>query len=104
MVDGRQVTLENYFNDAGEANRLFISADGYLNEVAFVETSDGALFAQFGPTEQWGKWSPSDDLIYLGRTEVAHASAAVEDDVSMLARPCWVGVGCWAVELQQRPP
>ncbi|WP_299288842.1 Ig-like domain-containing protein [uncultured Tateyamaria sp.] len=86
LVDGRQITLENYFNDIGEANRLFISADGYLNEVAFVETTDGELIAQFGPTEQWGKWSPSDDLIYLGRTEIADAGvyAGQEDDVSML--------------------
>ncbi|MEL6885040.1 MAG: Ig-like domain-containing protein [Pseudomonadota bacterium] len=85
LADGRIITLENYFNDIGATNRLFISADGYLNEVAFVETTDGALFAQYGPTEQWGKWSPSDDLIYLGRTEVAHAgSAAADEEVSML--------------------
>ena len=25
LVDGRTITLENYFNDAGEANRLFLS-------------------------------------------------------------------------------
>ncbi|WP_415921137.1 Ig-like domain-containing protein [Tateyamaria sp. SN6-1] len=84
LVDGRTITLENYFNDAGEANRLFVSADGFLNEVAFVETTDGELFAQFGPTEQWGKWSPSDDLIYLGRTEIAHAATGADEEVSML--------------------
>ncbi len=86
LVDGRTITLENYFNDFGETNRLFISADGYLNEVAFVETSDGALYAQYGPTEQWGKWSPSDDLIYLGRTEVAQVGVPVggDEEVSML--------------------
>ncbi|MEP3054736.1 Ig-like domain-containing protein [Ascidiaceihabitans sp.] len=84
LSDGRIIVIENYFNDAGEANRLFISADGYLNEVAFVETTDGGLYAQFGPTEQWGKWSPSDDLIYLGRTEVAVGPVA-DDEVSMLA-------------------
>ncbi|MEL7260448.1 MAG: Ig-like domain-containing protein [Pseudomonadota bacterium] len=84
LVDGRTITLENYFNDVGATNRLFVSSDGFLNEVAFVETTDGALFAQFGPTEQWGKWSPSDDLIYLGRTEVAHAGTG-DEEVSMLA-------------------
>ena len=91
LVDGREVRLENYFNDAGAPNRLFVSADGYLNEVAFVETSDGALFAQYGPTEQWGKWSPSDDLIYLGGTEFA--SAAGEDEVSQLAPALLGGFG-----------
>lgn len=94
LADGRVITIENYFNDAGPANRLFISADGYLNEVAFVETTDGSLYAQYGPTEQWGKWSPSDDLIYLGRTEIAGvAQAGVEDEVSMLAPLALLGGG-----------
>lgn len=91
LGDGREVRLENYFNDAGAPNRLFISADGYLNEVAFVETTDGALFAQYGPTEQWGKWSPSDDLIYLGGTEVAAVGA--DEEVSMLAPALLGGLG-----------
>ncbi len=93
LVDGRTITLENYFNDAGEANRLFISADGYLNEVAFVETTDGELFAQFGPTEQWGKWSPSDDLIYLGRSEIAQAGVGADEEVSMLGAALLGGPG-----------
>jgi hypothetical protein len=50
LADGRVIIIENYFNDNGDANRLFISADGYLNEVAFVETADGEMFAQYGPT------------------------------------------------------
>ena len=59
-----------------------------MNEVAFVETTNGEMFAQYGPTEQWGKWSPSDDLIYLGRTDIADAAIALPDggnEVSMLA-------------------
>ena len=74
---------------------MFISADGYLNEVAFVETTDGGLYAQFGPTEQWGKWSPSDDLIYLGRTDVADVaiSAPADSEVSMLAPLALLGGG-----------
>ena len=91
LADGRIIVIENYFNDDGGANRLFISADGYLNEVAFVETTDGGLYAQFGPTEQWGKWSPSDDLIYLGRTDIA--ALPVDDEVSMLAPLALLGGG-----------
>ena len=83
LADGRVIVLENYFNDVGEVNRLFLSAEGYLNEVAFVETADGALFGQYGPTQEWGKWSPSDDLIFLGGTDVAGAPG--DEDVSMLA-------------------
>lgn len=86
LTDGRQITIDNYFNGSGTPNRLFISADGYLNEVAFVDTGAGELYAQFGPTEQWGKWSPSDDLIYLGRTELAAAGYA-DNEVSMFPAP-----------------
>ena len=83
LTDGREITIDNFFNSAGTPNRLFISADGYLNEVAFVDTGGGELYAQFGPTEQWGKWSPSDDLIYLGRTDLAAAGIA-DDEVSLI--------------------
>ena len=86
LSDGRVITIDNYFNSAGSPNRLFISSDGYLNEVAFVDTGSGELYAQFGPTEQWGKWSPSDDLIYLGRTELAAAGIG-DDEVSMFGAP-----------------
>ena len=53
------------------------------------------MFAQFGPTEQWGKWSPSDDLIYLGRTEVANlgAAGAGDEEVSMLGAALLGGSG-----------
>ncbi|QFT92449.1 hypothetical protein FIU86_06315 [Roseovarius sp. THAF9] len=84
LTDGRVVVLEGYFGADGEpASRLFISADGYLNEVTLVEASDGAVYAQYGPTEVWGKWSPSDDLIFLDGSEVANM-AGQDEEVSML--------------------
>ncbi len=86
LTDGREITIDNYFNASGTPNRLFISADGFLNEVAFVDTGAGELYAQYGPTEQWGKWSPSDDLIYLGRTDLAAAGYA-DDEVSLFPAP-----------------
>ncbi|MEP5730663.1 MAG: Ig-like domain-containing protein [Sulfitobacter sp.] len=86
LTDGREITINNFFNGSGTPNRLFISADGYLNEVAFVDTGAGELYAQFGPTEQWGKWSPSDDLIYLGRTDIA-AVDALDNEVSLFPAP-----------------
>ncbi len=86
LSDGRVITIDGYFNDSGAANRLFISADGYLSEIAFVEADGGNLFAQYGPTEEWGKWSPSDDLMYLGRTELV-AGGYGDQEVSMLAAP-----------------
>ncbi|MEP3441265.1 MAG: Ig-like domain-containing protein [Sulfitobacter sp.] len=85
LSDGRTITIDNFFNETGDANRLFVSADGYLNEVSFVDQGQGNLYAQYGPTSEWGKWSPSDDLIFLGNSEVAGVPLADGDgDVSML--------------------
>jgi len=85
LSDGRVITIDNFFNDAGAPNRLFVSADGYLNEVSFVDAGQGNLFAQYGPTSEWGKWSPADDLIFFGNSEVAGVPLADGDgDVSML--------------------
>ena len=62
-----------------------MSADGYLNEVSFVDAGQGNLYAQYGPTAEWGKWSPSDELIFLGNNEIAGVPLANGDEsVSML--------------------
>jgi len=85
LSDGRTITIDNFFNDTGAANRLFVSADGYLNEVSFDDPGQGNLFAQYGPTSEWGKWSPSDELIFLGNAEVASVPLSQGgEDVSML--------------------
>ena len=84
LTDGRTITIDNFFNDSGVANRLFVSSDGYLNEVSFVDAGQGNLYAQYGPTSEWGKWSPSDELIFLGNSEVAGVPLDDDGDVSML--------------------
>jgi hypothetical protein len=94
LSDGRVITIDNFFNDAGAANRLFVSSDGYLNEVSFVDAGQGNLYAQYGPTAEWGKWSPSDELIFLGNSEVAGVPLADGDgDVSMLGAALLGGGG-----------
>ena len=93
LTDGRVIVLEDFFGAAGENARLFISADGYLNEVDLVEGADGAVYAAYGETQQWGKWSPSDQLIFLDGTEVAHVAAAGDEDVSMLGAGLLGGMG-----------
>lgn len=93
LADGRIVILEGYFGEDGTAeSRLFISADGYLNEVTLIEGSEGSIYAQYGPTDMWSKWSPSDDLIFLGGSEMAPATAA-EEEVSMLGAGLLGGSG-----------
>jgi hypothetical protein len=85
LSDGRMITIDNFFNDSGAANRFFVSADGYLNEVSFVDAGQGNLYAQYGPTAEWGKWSPSDELIFLGNNGIAGVPLAGGDEnVSML--------------------
>ena len=89
LADGRVIILQQFFTTDGEAvSRLFISADGSLNEVSFTEGSNGVLFANYGQTEVWGKWSPSDELIFVDRPDVMVAEAAAvgvnDNDVSML--------------------
>ncbi len=87
LADGRVIVLQGYFDAGAEgANRLFLSANSILNEVTFVEAEGGALFAQYGPTESWGKWSPSDELIFVQDPHVAAQAVYAEDEeVSMLA-------------------
>ena len=84
LVDGRVVLIENYFSGGDDAPRLFISADGYLNEVTLVQGQGDLLLAQYGPTEQWGKWSPSEDLIFVDESRVVSAETYSDDEVSML--------------------
>mgnify|MGYP000285662711 CR=1 FL=1 len=91
LADGRVVVIEDYFSGDLPVGRLFISADGYLNEVTLIEGSGDAMFAQYGPTAEWGKWSPDEALIFLNEdgsliapTQVAGMPAG-DDEVSMLA-------------------
>ncbi len=94
LADGRIIVLEGYFVGAGDApNRLFISSGGTLSELSFIEGADGALFAQYGSTAEWGKWSPDDDLIFLDDTPIMLAgSIDGEEDVSMLGAGLLGGV------------
>ena len=92
LADGRIVTLKGYFGDDAPVARLFISADGYLSEVTLAEGADGTLYAQYGPTEAWGKWSPHEDLIFMDGNEIT-APLADDDTVTMLAPGLLLGGG-----------
>lgn len=96
LADGRTVVLENYFTSDGA--RLFISAGGFLNEVTLVEGDGGTLYAQYGPTEEWGKWSPTEELIFVDDGHVMgpdFAGRAGDDEVSMLGAGLLAGSGLW---------
>ncbi|MGR3503221.1 Ig-like domain-containing protein [Pseudaestuariivita sp.] len=92
LADGRVVTIDDYFADTGvPTTRLYLSTDGLLSEVLFETGSDGVLFASYGPSEVWGKWSADDALIFADRAEVLAAGPGGET-VSMLA-PGLLGIG-----------
>lgn len=92
LADGRVVMLKDYFSDGAPVARLFISADGYLSEVALVEGANGVLYAQYGPTEIWSKWSAHDDLIFADGAALVEP-AAEGDEVSMLGAGLLMGGG-----------
>ena len=94
LADGRVIVLTGYF-ETGAGTRLFISADGYLNEVVLTQDIDGTLYAQYGPTAEWGKWSPSDELIFLDGTEVASAGTGEEEASTMLGAGLLGGSALW---------
>jgi hypothetical protein len=80
------IVIEGFFDAAGTAPRLFISADGDLVGVEFADVAGTTRFAGYSHAESWGKWSPSDALIFLDRPEViaADAAAAADEPATML--------------------
>ncbi|MEE3359386.1 MAG: Ig-like domain-containing protein [Pseudomonadota bacterium] len=92
LADGRVIVLDGYFGNGAPVS-LYLSADGTLNSVQFVEAEGGILLAQYGPTETWGKWAPEDDLIFVEEPTVTSPSdyamiandVQPEEEVSMLA-------------------
>lgn len=93
LSDGRVIVLEGYFDGVAglPVNRLFLSTEGTLSEVSFVTAEDGAIYAQYGPTQATEKWSPSDALVFNERPEVIAAGEA--EDVSMLGAGLLAGPG-----------
>lgn len=89
LADGRTITLVDFFGDS--ANRMFISSDGMISEVNFVDGGNGMLFADYGSGEAWGKAAPSQDLVFYEEANpigIAEAPAVAEtygeETVSML--------------------
>lgn len=95
LADGRVIVLQDYFAGNEEAARLFISADGYLNEVSLVQGDGGAMYANYGPTAEWGKWSPSEELIFVNDPGLITPAGLPggEDEVSMLGVGLLGGTG-----------
>ena len=67
---------------------MFVSSDRQISEVVFDNGAGKELLAQYQGQEAWGKWNPSDSLLFYDEPEpmgLANASGGYEDEtVSML--------------------
>lgn len=88
LADGRTIIIDNFFDAAGQpVADLYISSDGLLAQVQLAAGSDGGFFANYVDQDVFGKWSPEDDLYFVGgeTTAVATPYAAGQPEVGMLA-------------------
>jgi len=98
LSDGREIVLENYFGATGsDANRLFLSSNGLIEQVAFEFGPDGSVYPMYQGAESWGKWGPSQDLVFYEEPSpigIADAATGYEDEtVSMLGTAMALGPG-----------
>ena len=94
LADGRAIIIEGYFGGDGLAQgTLFLSSDGYLNEVTLVDAADGTAYAQYSAAAPVGKWSPDDALIFMDGPDIAVAAVHGDEDVGMLAAGVLGGSG-----------
>lgn len=71
MTDGSQIKLAGYFAGT-EENLLYLSTNG---DIALVELSgaEGPLYATYGATDGWDKYSVLDDLRFVDGDNLAEA-------------------------------
>ncbi len=94
LIDGRQIVLAGYFNEAGEPNQLYLSQNGEVVAVELTNAGDGTLFAAYGPSEGWDKFSTLDDLRFGQSDDLALAAGATDEPAGMAGfLPGLVGLG-----------
>lgn len=87
LTNGQVITIDDYFTAGGApAADLYISTDGLLTKVDLAAGADGSQFANYVEQDVFGKWSPEDDLYFVGGdATVATPYAPAAPDVGMLA-------------------
>ena len=95
LADGRQITLSGYFPTSGEPNLLYLSQDGEIIAVDLAPAGDGTLYASYGATDSWDKFSTLDDLRFGESDNLALAGVAASDEPAGMAAflPGLVGLG-----------
>ena len=96
LADGRVITLADWFDaDAVVPNRLYLSTDGTITEVALADTGDGFLSASFTPADIGGKWSPLDGLVFYDQDPIVALAGTGQDDPAGMGLfvPALLGAG-----------
>lgn len=91
LADGRVIVLQDYF--AGAENKLFVSADGELSQVIITGEEGASTFGGYADVATWGKWSPSDELIFVDGDEIYAMAPGDDEAVAMLAPAALAGLG-----------
>ncbi|MFN3723759.1 MAG: BapA prefix-like domain-containing protein, partial [Paracoccaceae bacterium] len=92
LADGRIVVLSGYFDAAGGATHLYLSANDQITEVMLSGDGSGVLMANYGPTQPMEKWSPLDDLRFAEADAVVDGSAITDEPAGMgLFAPAMLG-------------
>ena len=95
MTDGSQIKLAGYFS-ATEDNLLYLSTDGDIALVDLTGT-EGPLYATYGATEGWDKYSVLDDLRFVDGDNFAEAVAFSNEPAGQgLLAPALLGGGLGA--------
>jgi large repetitive protein len=92
LSDGSQVKLSGFFAGT-EENLLYLSTNG---DIALVQLSgsEGPLYATYGATEGWDKYSVLDDLRFVDGDNFAQAVAVSEEPAGQgLLAPALLGGG-----------
>lgn len=84
LIDGRQITLSGYFDSfAGEANKLYLSANGDVAEVVLTDTGEGTFYAKYNAVDTLNTYSNIDDIRFASEDTLVAATAYTDDTVGM---------------------
>ena len=92
MTDGSQIKLAGYFAGT-EGNLLYLSTNGDIAIVDLAGT-EGPLYATYGATDDWEKYSVLDDLRFVDGDNFAQAVAFSDEPAGQgLLAPALLGGG-----------
>jgi hypothetical protein len=92
LSDGRMIVLTGFYDPAGGASHLYLSADDQITEVMLTGDGNGVLMANYGPAQPMEKWSPLDDLRFSEADGVVGESAVTDEPAGMgLFAPALLG-------------